>query len=99
MSRSSKMKADAGVSRISMTRSYAQKSTSPIDVITDVRTRSGNVVQMVAGVAASITMDDALPPSTRPVIARLRTIGHVSRRNRASRVTTMIKIESAVNGD
>ena len=52
-----------------------------------------------AGVVASIRIDDALPPSTSPVMARLRAMGHVSRRSRAWRTATMMTSDRAVNGD
>ncbi len=72
---------------------------SPADVITDVSTRPGKLAQSSAGVIASITIDDTLPPSTRPVIARLSAIGHVSRCSCAWRTATIRSSDSAVKGE
>ena len=77
----------------------AQKSTSPMDVMVEVRTTPGKLAQSSGGVIASMTIDDTLPPRTRPVMARLNAMGHVPRWSRACRTRTMRSNEKAVNAD
>ena len=65
----------------------------------EVSTIPEKLAQSSGGITASMTIDDTLPPRTRPVMARLSAIGQVSRWRRACRTRTMMRSEKAVNGD
>ncbi len=67
--------------------------------MTEVSTRPGKLAHSSGGDTASMRIDDTLPPSTSPVIARLSAIGQVSRWRRACRTRTMMTSEKAVNAD
>jgi len=70
-----------------------------MEVIVDVRTTPEKLAQRPGGRNASITIEETLPPRTRPLIARLSAIGQVPTWRRAWRTRAMRRRESAVNAD